>query len=511
MKRLLIVLLIVAAAAIPAGARVHAQAPGVLRAGLDVDAGTGDPRLMRDTSAFKLMDLVFDGLVALDPTLVPQPALATSWDNPDPTTWVFHLRPGVKFHDGTDLTADDVVYTFQTILDESFGAPYRSLYTPIKTVTATDPQTVTFTLSEPYAPFLSYMDMGIVPKHLAEDATKDFANNPVGTGPFKFAKWERNSKIELTANPDYWNGAPKLAGVTLFIIPDNTVRATALETGDLDLIHSPLSPQDVDLLKQTDGINVSEQTALGYTYLNFNTADPILSDVKVRQAIAHLVDKNTISKDIYQGMDKPGKSPLVPGTWWYADIPDQAYDPAAAAQLFAEAGWKDSDGDGILDKDGKKLTIVLKTHSEDPNRVQTIEFIQNALKENGVDASVQTTEWPTYIDSVINHNYQIALIGWLRLIDPDYAMYDQFRCGGGNNWGGYCNQQVDTLLKQGRATADQDTRAGIYKQVATTVIDQTVYDVLLYQGYIVATRDTVAGFVPNPSGSWKSLAVTSLS
>ena len=509
MKRVLVVLLLISAVAMSRGAATQAQSPGTLRAGLDVDAGTGDPRLMRDTSAFKLMDLIYDGLVLLDPTLIPQPALAESWENPDPTTWVFNLRQGVKFHDGTELTADDVVYTYTTILDEAFAAPYRALYAPISGVTATDPQTVTFTLSEPYAPFLSYMDMGIVPQHIAEDASKDFANNPVGTGPFTFVSWDRNSKIELTANADYWNGAPKLAGVTLFIIPDNTVRATALETGDLDLIHSPLSPQDVSLLKETDGVTVSEQTALGYTYLNFNVADPILSDVKVRQALAHLVDKNTISQEIYQGMDKPGKSPLVPGTWWYADVADQAFDPAAAAQLLTEAGWA-KNGDGIYEKDGQTLTVVLKTHSEDPNRIQVVEYLQNVFTENGIDASVDTAEWPTYFASVQQGDYQIALIGWLRLIDPDYAMYDQFRCGGGNNFGGYCDPAVDDLLKQGRATAEQGARAEIYQQVATTVVDQVFYDVLLYQGYIVATRDNVTGFTPHPAGSWKSLRETSL-
>jgi peptide/nickel transport system substrate-binding protein len=191
-------------------------------------------------------------------------------------------------------------------------------------------------------------------------------------------------------------------------------------------------------------------------------------------------------------------------------VAGQAYDPAAAAKLLTDAGWA-KNADGVYEKDGQKLTIVLKTHSEDPNRIQILEFLQNVFKENGVDASVETTEWPTYIAAVQQHDYQIALIGWLRLIDPDYAMYAQFRCDGGLNWGGYCDPKLDDLLAQGRANADQTQRAELYQQVATTVVDQVYYDVLLYQGYIVATRDNVTGFVPNPSGSWKSLTVTSLS
>ncbi len=184
--------------------------------------------------------------------------------------------------------------------------------------------------------------------------------------------------------------------------------------------------------------------------------------------------------------------------------------PPPPTQLLTDAGWA-KNGDGVYEKDGQTLTIVLKTHSEDPNRIQVIEYLQNVLTENGIDASVETTEWPTYIASVQQHDYQIALIGWLRLIDPDYAMFAQFQCNGGLNWGGYCDPQIDTLLAQGRATADPAQRAEIYNQVATTVVDQVYYSVLLYQGYIVATRDNVSGFVPNPSGSWKSLLVTTVS
>ncbi len=512
MKRGIIAVLLVLAlsALVPPGVSTGAQEGGKLRVGLDVDAGTGDPRLARDTSAFRLAELVFDGLVELDTELVPQPALSERWENPDPTTWVFHLRPGALFHDGEAVTADDVVYTFQSILEEGFGAPSRALYVPISGVTARDPQTVEFKLSEPYAPFLSYMDLGIVPQHVAEDPASDFANKPIGAGPFKFVSWQKNNRIELAAFEEYWQGLPKLAGVTLLIVPDNSVRATALETGDLDLIHSPLSPQDVERLKTTDGVKVSEQTALGYTYLNFNTSDPILSDVNVRRAIAHMVDKAVISEEIYQGMDKPGESPLVPNTWWYSEVADHPFDLDTAADLLADAGWQDSDGDGVLDKDGQKLSLVLKTHSEDPNRIQVVEYLQNVLAQSGVEVSVETAEFPTFFEAVRNQDYQIALIGWLRLVDPDYAMYNQFRCEGTSNYGKYCNPRVDELLQQGRVTLDRVERAGLYKEAAQIVVDEVAYDVLLYQGYIVAMRENVEGFQPHPAGSFNSLDATSL-
>jgi peptide/nickel transport system substrate-binding protein len=489
--------------------KVAAQS-GTMRIGLDVDAGTGDYRLARDSSARRLGELVYDGLVDLDAELNPQPALAESWEASNDTTWVFSLRQGVTFHDGEEFTAEDVVYTFESVLDEEFAAPLRALYTPITSVKALDSHTVEFSLSEPYAPFLSYMDFGIVPKHLGEDPAQDLGENPVGTGPFRMTNWVKNSQIEFEAFADHWRGAPSLAGVTFFIIPDNTVRATALESGDLDLIHSPLSPQDLERLRTLEGITVEEQTALGFTHLVFNTTDPILSDVTVRRALAHLVDKETIANDIYQGMDTPGESPLVPNTWWYSEIQDQPYDPEAAASLFAEAGWEDSDGDGVLEKDGERLTLVLKTHSEDPNRIQAVTFLQNLFSQNGIEASVETAEWPTFRDSVTNQDYQIAMLGWLSLVDPDRAMYNQFLCEGVSNDAKYCNPEVDELLILGRSTLDQEERVGIYRDAAQIIVDDVPYSVVLYQGYAVVMQDGVSGFVPHPSGSFKSLYQTSL-
>ncbi|MCL5046891.1 MAG: ABC transporter substrate-binding protein [Actinobacteria bacterium] len=478
----------------------------IIRIGLDVDAGTADPRLARDSSAFRITDLVFDGLVRLDANLVPQASLAEKWDNPDPTTWIFYLRKGVKFHDGQELTSEDVKYTYDTILDEKFKAPYRALYTPIEKIEAPDKYTVKFKLKSPYAPLMSYLDMGIVPKHVAEKPEGNFASKPVGTGPYRMVSWTKNNKIEFEAFKDYWAGAPKSPKVTYFIIPDNTTRVAALEAGDVDLVHSPLSPQDIARMKDKAGFKVISTTGLGFTYLNFNTQNPILKDVKVRQAIAHLVDKQTLSSKIYQGMDKPGISVLLPGTWAYSDsIKTQPYDLKKAAELFAQAGWKDTNNDGVLDKDGRKLAITLKTHTEDPNRIQAVEFLQNEFKKAGIEVKVVTTEWPTFSASVMKGDYDIALLGWLSLVDPDRAMYNQFHSKGGTNWEKYSNPRVDQLLDQGRTTLEQDKRRPLYQEAAQIIADEVPYDVILYQGYVVMMGDKVKGFEVNPRGSLFSL------
>ncbi|HED04963.1 MAG TPA: ABC transporter substrate-binding protein [Candidatus Fraserbacteria bacterium] len=484
----------------------------VLRVGTDVDAGTLDPRLEQDTTAYRVTNLIYDGLVQLDAKLQPQPDLAVSWKNPDPKTWIFQLRSGVKFQDGTPVTAEDVVYTFQTMLDPNFGAPHRGLYTPIEKVEAIDAHTVKFTLKQPYAPLLSYLDLGIVPKHVAEKEGQNFGSHPIGSGPFKLVRWDKASKIVLEANPDFWGGEPQfIKKIEVDVVPDNTARAQALEAGDLDLIQSPLSPQDVKRLAKDKRFTTVQMTGTGYTYLNFNTKDPILSDVKVRQALAMLVDQKTIVDQIYQGIDKAATSILLPGSWAYTDtIKQPSYDPQRAKALLAQEGWKDTNGDGILDKNGKKLSIVLSTHSEDPNRIQVVEYLQNIFKQNGIDSTVNISDWPSFIANVQDGKYQIALLGWLNLVDPDRAMYNQLHTGGGFNWGGYSNPQVDQLLDKGRTASSQDERAKAYREAAKIIAEEVPYYILTYQGYQVIYTTALKGFVPNSLGMLRSLVHASL-
>lgn len=510
--RLSVLLLIAAVAfggAVPAGA---APAGSVLRIGIDVDAGTLDPRLANDTTARRVIEQVFDGLVELDPQLRVRPALAESWTQTAPTVWVFKLRRNVRFHDGTPLTAADVVFTYTTILDPALRAPLRGLYTPITRVEAVDNETVRFTLSAPYAPLLKYADMGIVPRAAVERAGSEFASRPVGTGPFKFVSWQRNSRITLEANAEYWKGRPKLGQVIFNVIPDNTTRAAALESGDVDLIHSPLSPQDVARLKTSQRVRVVEMTGLGITYLNMNMVDPLIRDVRIRRAIAHLIPQQTIVRQIYREMDKPATSVLLPA-WagvYTEEIQQPGHDIARAKALLAEAGWTDSNNDGILDRGGQRLSITLRTHSEDPNRIQIAELLLSIMRSSGIDARVEITEFPGLVQALLSGNYQVVLVGWLGLVDPDRGMYNQFHSKGSQNWEKYTNPRVDALLDEGRQKADPNERARVYREVARIIATDVPYFVLTYQGYIVGINRRVEGFTPIPSGSFRSLWQTSV-
>ncbi|MBV9538664.1 MAG: ABC transporter substrate-binding protein [Acidisphaera sp.] len=481
----------------------HAAA---LRVGTDVDAQSLDPRTQRDTTGYRINNLVYSGLVQLDATFAPVPDLATAWQQTDPTTWVFTLRDDAKFQDGTAVTPEDVVFTYRTILDPELNARFRSLYEPIKSVDVTGQHSVTFTLKQPYAPLLSYLDLGIVPKH-AVDAGRDLATQPLGSGPFRFVRWDRGSKIMLAANDAAFGGRPKLDALSIVLVPDNTARAQALEAGDLDIIMAPLSPQDVKRLAGDKRWTHHALPGVAITYLNFDMRNPVLALPEVRRAVAMLTDQATVIGQIYGGVAVPATSLLIPSlAWSYTpDIRQPATDPAAAKTLLADAGWK-AGPDGVLAKNGQRLALTLSTHSEDPNRIQTVEFLQNALQDAGFDAKVSVTDWPAFIAATQTGKYDLAFFGWTLLVDPDRAMYSQLHSGGSLNFGAYANPDLDRYLDAGRSAASLPERAAAYQAAARIIASDLPYYVMGYDRMDTFADAAAAGFVPDARGYLRSLA-----
>jgi peptide/nickel transport system substrate-binding protein len=472
-----------------------------LRVGTDVDASSLDPRLMRDTTAYRVVDLIYDGLVRLDRNLVPGPALATSWQNPEPTRWVFHLREDARFHDGSPLTSEDVVHTLETLLDPAFGAPLRPLYEPIARVDAIDAHTVSIRLEKPYAPLLSYLDVGIVPR-----GAEDPGSRPVGTGPYRLVRWDRGSGISLEANEDYWGEPPGAEKIDFVIVPDNTARAQAFEAGDLDVIQSPLSPQDIGRLSADPRFQAHSESGAAITYFNFNTSKPPLDDPLVRRAIGMLIDQETILNRIYEGSDERATSVLLPSSWAFSpEVAQPGYDPGAAEALLDEIGFTDGDGDGVRERGAERLSFELGTHGEDVNRVQTVEYLQNQLKRHGVEVRLRVTDWPSFSMRRDASDYDVILLGWTQLVDPDKGLYDQLRSGGGLNWGRYRNPRVDELLETGRSSLDRNERASIYREVASIVAAELPYYVLSYQGHHLFHSRRVEGIEPDPRGMLRGL------
>lgn len=468
-----------------------------VRIGTDVDAASLDPRTLRNTTDYRVLDLLYDGLVRLNGDLLPEPNLATKLEQVDPTTLLVTLREDAKFHDGTPLTAEDVVFTYTSIRDPKLASNAASLFAPIETVEAVGTHQVKFTLSKPNAPLLSYMDIGIVPKHAVE-AGQDLSNKPVGTGPYKLASWTKGSEIVLEANADYAGGAPATDKIVFVVLGDNTARAQALEAGDLQMIMTPLSPDDVTRLAADDRFTHTKLPGLTMTYLGFNTQSPAIADPAVRRVVGMLIDQDVIVDQIYGGLDIPGTSVLMPSnSWVYSpDIRQPTFDMEGAAKALADLGWT-AGSDGMLQKDGQKLTIRLSTNSEDSARIQTIEYIQNVMQQVGIDAQISIADFPAWIADVRAGNYDIALLSWVNLVDPDRGTYSHFTTTGATNWGKYSNPVVDEALEKGRTSLDQQERIEAYHQAARALAEDLPYYVLSYTGFDAFASKQITGGEPD--------------
>lgn len=479
-----------------------------LNIAVDVDAETYNPILTNNTTGNRVGQLIFNGLVRLDEKVVPQPALAEKWEiSKDGLTYTFHLRTGVTFHDGTEFTSADVKYTFDEILKKENNAPYRSRYVAIEEISCPDDQTVVFKLNTANSALMAYMDLGIIPEGAMDDAAA-FGTAPVGTGPYKVEGYTLNSETILKANAEYWEGTPATETINVYVINDNSTRLASLESGDVDFVCSPLTASDLELVEGNDSLVMNDVAGLGFTYIGMNVEDPVLKDLAVRQAIAYMTDKQNISDVIYSGMDTPGTTPILSASWANSDsLKDYEYSKEKAEKVLAEAGWTDSDGDGILDKDGVPLAFTISTHSDDTSRFQVAEYVQNQLKDIGMDVDVAVTEWAAFSDALTRHEAQVWIAGWLNQMDPD-RMYDMFYTGGASNYGQFSDEKVDEALEAGRTSSDQEERAENYQYAAQAATDNVWYITLVEQAYISIHDRNLEGYTVYPSGSiytlWKS-------
>ena len=462
------------------------------------DPRTFVPILWNSTSASRPGMLIFDGLVVLDQNVIPQPALATSWDQPDETTWVFHLREGVKFHDGRDFTAADVKYTYEAILNPEYSPPFLTRYNSIESIDIIDPHTVQFNLYEPFAPILVYMDLPIMPEGSMSDP--GFAEAPIGTGVYMLTEYVLNSVVRLTAFDGYWGEKAVTPNINIHVIGDNSMRFAALQAGDIDFIHSPLVPTDLPAAESDPNLVLHRAASPGIVYLGLNVRHPVLADLAVRQAIAHMTDKSVIANNFYGGMDTPGVTPLQHFSWaWDSSLHDYPHNPDSAVAILEEAGWL-LGSNGIREKDGQQLAFQLATNVDDSGRFMIVEYLQNVLGTIGMQVDVDVQEWAVFNDNRSAGRTDAWVVGWLNLWDPD-RMFDFFHTTSPSNWGGFGSPHLDGLLELGRRSSDRAVRAAAYQEAAQIATDQVYYVVLLDQAYIAIHTANMENFELYPSGS----------
>ncbi|WP_026380809.1 ABC transporter substrate-binding protein [Afifella pfennigii] len=503
----------IACAAALAIVAFHASAqaqtpPGVLIVAQIAEPKSLDPHAVTAVNDFRILMNVYDGLVRYKSgTLEPEPALATAWEiSPDGKTYTFQLREGVTFHDGTPFDAEAVKFNFERMLDEEHPFhdtgpfPLAFFFSSVETIEAPDARTVVFNLKEPYAPFLSnlaYPTGLIVSPAAVQEHGKDFGRNPSGTGAFKFAEWESNSRVVVEANDDYWDGAPNLQAVVFRPITDANTRVAEMLSGGVDLMVE-VPPDNVSQFADDANFTVHEQAGPHVWFLILNTKEGPFADKRVRQAVNYAIDKQALVENVLQGTAEVAAGPTPPAfAWAYNEnLEPYRHDPDKARQLLAEAGVESADLTFYVTEGGSGML--------DP--VAMGAAIQADLAEVGLDAEIETYEWNTFLGKVnpgLEGKADMAEMAWMTN-DPDTLPYLTLRSeampeNGGFNSGYYANEEVDRLLEQARRETDQQKRAGLYKQMQEIVHEDAPWAFVANWKQNAAASARVENFELQPS------------
>lgn len=453
----------------------------VLRAAIGGEPDQLDPHRTSSYFSFQVLENVFDTLVEPDENLEMQPALAESWTvSDDQLTWTFDLRDGVTFHDGSDFTADDVVYSYDRIVDEELANAWK--FASVTDVVAVDDQTVEITVAQPTPNLLSnlggFKGMAIVSE---ENVTSgDIQTKPVGTGPFKVDSVVSGDSITLSANADYWGGAPALGGVTFSFISEPATALAALRSGEVDWT-DVVPDQQVAELQENEDLTLETSPSSDYWYLALNENKEPWSDVRVRQAIAYAIDREAIVQATSYGTASENQLAIPEDSVWFTEYDTYSTDLDKAKQLLDEAGFTG----GTLD--------FLAT-SDYPETVTAAQIIASNLEPLGIDVQIRQPDFSTWLDEQNSGNFDLLMMGWLGNIDPDDFYYAQHHSTGGSNAQGYSNPQVDELLDAGRTETDEATRKDLYAQAATIIADEASYIYLYNPSVIQAWSPKVEGY-----------------
>jgi len=461
-----------------------------------------DPRIGTDAESQHIDELIFSSLVAHDSHMNIVPDLATSWETPDPLTYIFHLREGVKFHDGRPLDAADVKYTFDTILSGAVKTGKRGAFRAVASVDAPDPATIVFHLREPYASFLWNLtrpSVGIVPRGAT---AAQMALHPVGSGPFRFVSSAVDEDIVLERNPDYFAGPPKIQRLRLRIVPDAIVRALELRKGSADAELDSLTPDMYTALAREKGISVLEAPGTQVQYIAFNCTDPILSHREVRQALAYATDRATLIKYLLRGLARPAASLLPPNHWAYdPDVPQYVYDPVRAEALLDAAGFRRG-------SNGVRFHLTIKTSTDASTRLLA-EALADQWSRVGVVLELRSMEYATFYSDVTHGSFQLYSQRWVGgNNDPDifqYVFSSKKMPPDGANRGHYSNPVLDSLLDREAVEMDREKRKQLLWEIQKIVAVDEPYINLWYSDNVCAHRDRLRGIALSPSGDYDFL------
>jgi peptide/nickel transport system substrate-binding protein len=465
-----------------------------------------DPRIGADAYSQHIDGLIFSSLVSHDAQMKITSDLASSWDTPDPLTYVFHLRSGVKFHDGRPLTSTDVKFTFDSILSGAVKSPKRGSFKMVDAIEAPNDATVIFHLHEPYASFLWSLArpvVGIVPR----GSGVEVAQHPIGSGPFRFVSMTTDEEIVLARNESYFEGAPNIEHLRIRIVPDVTVRALELRKGSADATINSLTPDMVVTLGNEKGLVADQQPGTTLAYISFNFEDPTLSKREVRQALAYATDRKTIIQYLLRGQARPASSLLPPSSWAFdPDVQQYDYDPARAEQLLESAGYHRG-------ADEMRLHLTLKTSTDESTRLMS-EAIADQWKRIGVAVELRPLEFATFYSDITHGSFQMYALRWVGANnDPDifeFVFSSKKMPPAGANRGHYSNPRLDLLLQEEHVEMIQEKRKALLSQVQKIVSEDEPYINLWYVDNVCVHRDRLTGIVIPPGGDYDFLTTAIL-
>ena len=470
-----------------------------------------DLRVGTDAQSERVGGLIFDALVKKDAHYNLQPWLAIGWEQPDPLTWVFHLRDGVRFHDGKLLDAEDVVWTIESLIDQKYGGLITSKsgsFAAVDRAEVRDRLTVVVHLKHPDAGLLFNMSdglFGVVPN----GAGREFGLHPVGTGPFRFVSGVQDKEVLVERNVDYWGGAPKLTKIRFAVVPDAITTALELKKGSGDLESNAITLDMVHSLR--DALNLATETGPSsvVVYMNFNVQDAALKDRRVRQAIACAMDRQAIVNALWRGKARLASSLLPPEHWASAsdaELAQYPHDVARAQRLLEEAGF-------LAGRDGVRLRVTLKTSTDETTRLMAA-ILQQQLRAAGIDLQIRSAEFGTFYADVTKGAFQIYALRWIGSNeDPDIFRYaygsGSFPPKGGNR-GHYANAHVDELLTLAVGATDQAVRRKAYVEVQQILAEDLPGIPLWYPDNEVVHNRRLMGIDPEGAGDFGYLRTASV-
>lgn len=494
---LIIAFLMVFSVLVVTGTEVAAEYADEIIVAQGADAVTLDPYGQNDQPSSRVRVQIFDTLVLQNKDLELEPALAESWEQIDDVTWEFKLREGVKWHNGEDFTAADVVFSLPRAIESETVGYIVNMIDP-ETIEAVDDYTVRLATYEPFAPLLAHLShpaISMMNEKAVEDAGEEVNIQPVGTGPYKFVSWDPGVEIVLERNEDYWGEPAQTQKVVFRPVPENTNRTIEVETGNVHIAYD-IPPSDVTRVEEDENLTLYRGMNLSTTYIGFNTQKEPFDNIKVRQAINHAVNMDEVVEAVYEGVGSKASGPLGSNVAFAnQDLVPYEYNPELAKEMLAEEGYNEGD-----------ISLVIWTN-DNQLRMDIAEIVSHQLGEVGINATMEVVEWGAYLDRTANGEHDMFILGWVTVTgDADYGLYALFHS---ENWGDpgnrmfYKNDRVDELLELGRKAQTDEEREEAYYEVQEIVREEAPW-IFTWNGEdLTAANVNIEGFELHPAGHYR--------